>query len=165
MDLHIWRLLEEGGRKESWAPICWPKTLVKLHASHVGNCYNDSRQVPCDKSRSVYLLYGNVRPRGYLKKEVVIMLKNLIFFVLFCFVLFCLVVCLFFVWGGERMLLRGNRGRISRYQQSIKGELQRIDSQWEGIIRILWSHMDNHNPPIHPPSPPPPSQSYKYWPV
>ena len=54
------------------------------------------------------------------------MLKNLIFFVLFCFVLF---VCLFFVWGGERMLLRGNRGRISRYQQSIKGGLQRIDSQ------------------------------------
>ena len=52
------------------------------------------------------------------------------FFVLFCFVLFCLVVCLFvFCLGGERMLLRGNRGRISRYQQSIKGELQRIDSQ------------------------------------
>ena len=58
------------------------------------------------------------------------MLKNLIFFVLFFFVLFCLFVCLFFVWGGgERMLLRGNRGRISRYQLSIKGELQRIDSQ------------------------------------
>ena len=53
------------------------------------------------------------------------MLKNLIF--LFCFVLF---VCLFvFCLGGERMLLRGNRGRISRYQLSIKGELQRIDSQ------------------------------------
>ena len=155
MDLHIWRLLEETGRKESWAPICWPKILVKLHASHVGNCYNHSRQVPCDKSRSVYLLYGNVRPRGYLKKEVVIMLKNLIFFLLFCFVLFvCLFVCFLFGWG-ERMLLRGDRGRISRYQQSIKGELQRIDSQWEGIIRILWSLMDNQNPPIHPSLPSP----------
>ena len=55
------------------------------------------------------------------------MLKNLIFFLLFCFVLF---VCLFvFCLGEERMLLRGNRGRISRYQQSIKGGLQRIDSQ------------------------------------
>ena len=29
----------------------------------------------------------------------------------------------------ERMLLRGNGGSISRYQLSIKGELQRIDSQ------------------------------------
>ena len=48
-------------------------------------------------------------------------------FVLFCFV--WLFVCFLFGGGGERMLLRGNRGRISRYQQSIKGELQRIDSQ------------------------------------
>ena len=30
---------------------------------------------------------------------------------------------------GERMLLRGNGGSISRYQLSIKGELQRIDSK------------------------------------
>ena len=35
------------------------------------------------------------------------------------------------------MLLRGNRGRISRYQQSIKGGLQRIDSQWEGTYPLL----------------------------
>ena len=58
------------------------------------------------------------------------MLKNLIFFVLFFFC-FVLLVCLFVfcLGGGERMLLRGNRGRISRYQLSIKGELQRIDSQ------------------------------------
>ena len=78
--------------------------------------------------QSVYLLYGNVRPKGCLKKEVVIMLKNLIF--LFCFVLFCFA-CLFFCLfgGGERMLLRRNGGSISRYQLSIKGELQRIDSQ------------------------------------
>ena len=49
------------------------------------------------------------------------------FFVLFCFVLFWL---LFFVGGGGgRMFLRGNEGRISRYQLSIKGGLQRIDSQ------------------------------------
>ena len=174
MDFHIWRLLEESGRKESWAPICWPKILVKLHTSHVGNCYNRSRQVPCDNSKSVYLLYGNVRPKGCLKKEVVIMLKNLIF--LFCFVLFCFA-CLFFCLfgGGERMLLRRNGGSISRYQLSIKGELQRIDSQWEGIFRILWSLMEDqgifvvtqpkssHTSPL--PSPPPPSQSYKYRPV
>ena len=43
----------------------------------------------------------------------------------------------------ERMLLRGNGGSISRYQLSIKGELQRIDSQWEGIFRILWSLMED----------------------
>ena len=50
------------------------------------------------------------------------------FFVLFCFVLLvCFFVCL--GEGGERMLLRGNGGSISRYQLSIKGELQRIDSQ------------------------------------
>ena len=49
------------------------------------------------------------------------------FFALFCFVLFWL---LFFVGGGGgRMFLRGNEGRISRYQLSIKGGLQRIDSQ------------------------------------
>ena len=48
------------------------------------------------------------------------------FFVLFFFVLFWL---LFFVGGGGRMFLRGNEGRISRYQLSIKGGLQRIDSQ------------------------------------
>ena len=52
------------------------------------------------------------------------MLKNLI--LLFCFVLLvCFFVCL---GGGERMLLKGNGGSISRYQLSIKGELQRIDS-------------------------------------
>ena len=55
------------------------------------------------------------------------------FFVLFCFVLFCfvLLVCFFVCLGGggERMLLRRNGGSISRYQLSIKGELQRIDSQ------------------------------------
>ena len=44
---------------------------------------------------------------------------------------------------GERMLPRGNGGSISRYQLSIKGELQRIDSQWEGIFRILWSLMED----------------------
>ena len=44
---------------------------------------------------------------------------------------------------GERMLLTGNGGSISRYQLSIKGELQRIDSQWEGIFRILWSLMED----------------------
>ena len=49
----------------------------------------------CDYLRSDYLLYGNVRPRGCLKKEVVIMLKNLTF----CFVfLFCFGW--FFCWGG-----------------------------------------------------------------
>ena len=47
------------------------------------------------------------------------------FVVLFCFA--CLFFCLF--GGGERMLLKGNGGSISRYQLSIKGELQRIDSQ------------------------------------
>ena len=40
------------------------------------------------------------------------------FFVLFCFVL---LVCFFVCLGGERMLLRGNGGSISRYQLSIKG--------------------------------------------
>ena len=39
------------------------------------------------------------------------------------------------------MFLRGNEGRINRYQLSIKGGIQRIDSQGEGIIRILWSLM------------------------
>ena len=62
------------------------------------------------------------------------------FFVLFCFVLFCFGCCFLlgggggggFFWGGGgggRMFLRGNEGRISRYQLSIKGGLQRIDSQ------------------------------------
>ena len=51
------------------------------------------------------------------------------FFVLFCFVLFCFACLFFCLFGGERMLLRGNGGSISRYQLSIKGELQRIDSQ------------------------------------
>ena len=83
-------------------------------------------QVPCDKSRSVYLLYGNVRPRGYLKKEVVIMLKNLIFF-FFCF--FCFVCLFVFCLRGGEHASQGNGGSISRYQLSIKGELQRIDSQ------------------------------------
>ena len=50
------------------------------------------------------------------------------FFVLFCFVLFCFGCC-FLLGGGGRMFLRGNEGRISRYQLSIKGGLQRIDSQ------------------------------------
>ena len=36
----------------------------------------------------------------------------------------------FFVGGGGgRMFLRGNEGRIRRYQLSIKGGIQRIDSQ------------------------------------
>ena len=48
--------------------------------------------------QSVYLLYGNVRPKGCLKKEVVIMLKNLIF--LFCFVLFCFACLFFCLFGG-----------------------------------------------------------------
>ena len=60
------------------------------------------------------------------------------FFVLF----FCFVLVGFFVGGGGgRMFLRGNEGRINRYQLSIKGGIQRIDSQGEGIIRILWSLM------------------------
>ena len=87
----IWKLLKDSGRKESWAPIYWPKILIKLHASHVDDCYNRSRQVPSDYLRSDYLLYGNVRPRGCLKKEVVIMLKNLTF---------CFVLVFFFVGGG-----------------------------------------------------------------
>ena len=55
------------------------------------------------------------------------MLKNLIFFLLFCFVLFgCLFV---FCLGGGEHASQGNGGSISRYQLSIKGELQRIDSK------------------------------------
>ena len=74
-----------------------------MHASDVDDCYNRSRQVPCDYLRSDYLLYENVRPRGCLKEEVVIMLKNLTF--LFCFVLFCFVLfwLLFFVGGGSHV--------------------------------------------------------------
>ena len=81
----------------------------------------------CDYLRSDYLLYGNVRPRGCLKKEVVIMLKNLTFLFFCFFVLFWLVFLL--GGGGGRMFLRGNEGRIRRYQLSIKGGIQRIDSQ------------------------------------
>ena len=42
---------------------------------------------------------------------------------LFCFGFF------FVGGGGGRMFLRGNEGRISCYQLSIKGGLQRIDSR------------------------------------
>ena len=91
--------------------------------------------------QSVYLLYGNVRPKGCLKKEVVIMLKNLIFFLFFF--LFCFVCLFVFCLRGGEHASQGNGGSISRYQLSIKGELQRIDSQWEGIFRILWSLMED----------------------
>ena len=51
------------------------------------------------------------------------------FLFVFCFVFFVFVVFLLGGGGGGRMFLRGNEGRISRYQLSIKGGLQRIDSQ------------------------------------
>ena len=54
------------------------------------------------------------------------MLKNLIFFLFFLFCFVCLFV--FCLRGGEHAS-QGNGGSISRYQLSIKGELQRIDSQ------------------------------------
>ena len=49
---------------------------------------------------------------------------------LFFVFLFCFVLVVFLSGGGRgRMFLRGKGGRISLYQLSIKGGLQRIDSQ------------------------------------
>ena len=55
------------------------------------------------------------------------MLKNLIFFLFFF--LFCFVCLFVFCLRGGEHASQGNGGSISRYQLSIKGELQRIDSQ------------------------------------
>ena len=74
-----------------------------MHASHVDDCYNRSRQVPCDYLRSDYLLYGNVRPGGCLKEEVVIMSKNLTFFFVF------LVLVVFLLGGGGSHVSQGKR--------------------------------------------------------
>ena len=50
------------------------------------------------------------------------MLKNLIFFLLFCFVLFvCLFVCLFFVWVGGAHASQGRQ----REDKSLPTEYKR----------------------------------------
>ena len=83
----------------------------------------------CDYLRSDYLLYGNVRPRGCLKKEVVIMLKNLTFLFFCFFVLFWLV---FLLGGGGSHVSQGKR----RKDTSLPTEYKRGNTEnWQPMRR------------------------------
>ena len=103
-----------------------------MHVSHVDDCYNRSRHVPCDYLRSDYLLYGNVRPRGCLKEEVVIMLKNLTFFLFF--VLFCFFVLVVFLLGGGSHVSQGKRREHKSLLTELAGDYRELTANEKGTL-------------------------------